>query len=107
MERKIVFSAEVEIYLKNLIDILFDKNYFGFKEDARKYVHEIVKFIMHNDFKINVRETPKTFQKFGKKFIQYKANHRTSWFIFYDQKDNQFLINHIINNHSQEFPELM
>jgi len=107
LERKIVFSEEVEIYFEKLIDILFDNNYFGFKKDARNYVQEIVKFVMSNDFKLNVRKTPRTFQKFGKKFIVYKANTRTSWYIFFDQKGDQFLINHILNNHSHEFPELM
>jgi len=107
LERIIVFSHDVEIYLQSLIDKLYKQNYFGFKNDAKLYVQEIVLFVMDHDFKINVRKTPKKFQKFGKKFIRYKANSQTSWYIYFDQKDNQVLINHILNNHSQDFPDLM
>lgn len=58
---------------------------------------------MNYDFQVNGYNTPENFKKFGKKFIKYKANNNTSWYIFFDQK---ILVNHIINNHSQDFPEL-
>lgn len=60
---------------------------------------------MNYDFHVNGYNAPENFKKFGKKFIKYKANN-TSWYIFFDQKANRFLVNHIINNHSQDFPEL-
>jgi len=107
LERKIIFSDNVEFYLKKLIDTLYDQNYFGFIEDAELYVDEIVLFVINNDFKINVRHTPEKFQKFGKKFLRYKANNHTFWYIFFDQKDDKFLINHILNNHSEDFPDLI
>lgn len=107
MEREIVFSNEVELFLVNLVDILYSKNYFGFNSDAKLYVEEIVFYVMNYDFQVNVYNAPENFKKFGKKFIKYKANNNTSWYIFFDQKGNRFLVNHIINNHSQNFPELL
>ena len=107
MEKIVVFSNKVEIYLKDLVDILYEENYFGLKENAKSYVQEIVLFVIKSDFKFNVRKTPNNLKKFGSKFIKYKANNHTTWYIFFDQKGNQFLINHILNNHSHEFPELM
>lgn len=107
MERKVIFSDNVETYLKRLVDTLYEQKYFGFKQDAKIYVQQIVLFVMNNDFNVNVRYTPQKFQKFGKKFLRYKANNKTSWYIFFDQKGNQFLINHILNNHSQGFPDLI
>lgn len=107
MGKIVVFSNNVESDLKKLVDILHEKIYFGFKNDAKLYVQEIVLFVINNDFKINVRSTPKKLQKFGKKFLRYKANNHTFWYIFFDQRDNQFLINHVLNNHSQDFPDLI
>mgnify|MGYP003593697527 FL=1 len=57
--------------------------------------------------KLIIRNTPKKFQKFGKKYLRYKANNQTFWYIFFDQKEGKFLINYILNNHSQDFPELL
>lgn len=107
MERKIIFSTNIEAYLKELVDILYEKKYFGFEEDARIYVQEIVEFILHYDFKVNVRKTDKNFKMFGSNFIKYKANNNTSWYIFFDKRGNQFLINHILNNHFHDFPDLL
>jgi len=36
----VVFSNNVESDLKELVDILYEKNYFGFKNDAKLYVEE-------------------------------------------------------------------
>ena len=90
-----------------MVDILYYQNYFGFKKDAKLYVQEIVLYINNYDFEINIRNTPKKFQKFGKKYLRYKANNQTFWYIFFDQKEGKFLINYILNNHSLVFPELL
>lgn len=93
--------------MKELIDILYQQNYFSFKKDAKAYVEEIVLFVNDYNFEINVRETPSKFQKHGKKFLKYKANNQTTWYIFFDQKDDKFLVNFILNNHTHHFPELL
>ena len=90
-----------------MLEILFHKNYFGFKKDARLYIQEIVFFILKFNFETNVRATPKSLKKYGAKYFKYTANKRTTWYIFFDQKENNFLINYILNNHTNDFPELM
>lgn len=107
MEKEIIFSKNVELEFSDLIDVLHEKEYFGFEQDTKKYVRNIVHFVLNNDFKVNVRNSPSRLNKFGKKYIKYKANHQTCWYIFFGQKDHRFLINHIMNNHSQDFPELL
>ena len=107
MEKRIIFSVEVKKYLKELVDLLYSQNYFGFKKDAKLYVQEIVLYINNYDFETNIRKTPKSIQNFGKKFFKFKANNRTTWYIFFDQKDNKFLVKYILNNHSKDVPELM
>ncbi|KQS92805.1 hypothetical protein [Chryseobacterium sp. Leaf394] len=103
----IIYSREFHQSIEELIRVLYVKEYFGFELVCQLYAEKIYDFVDYNIYKPIGRDTPKSLQKFGKKCIKYKANHRTSWFIFYDQKGDQFLINHILNNHSHEFPELM
>lgn len=107
MEVIIVYKQEFEDKINDLVDILFSKKYFGFEDYAVDYAEKIYSFIENNIDKPINRNTPETFQKFGKKFLRYKANNHTFWYIFFDQRDNQFLINHVLNNHSQDFPDLI
>lgn len=93
--------------MNELIDILYDKEYFGFKESAKLYVEKIYDFILYNIDKPFSKKSPGKSQKYGKKYIMYKANQQTVWYIFFDHKDNNFLVNYIFNNHSKEFPELL
>jgi hypothetical protein len=98
----IIYSKEIEFYLNDLIDILFYKDYFLYQENAEKYVldlkNEIEKYI---DVK-NKFESPKKFQKYGKNYIIISLNNRSCWFVFFDQKQNRFLIQYITNNHVEE-----
>ncbi len=100
MEKIIInYSPDIEQYLNNLIDVLFAKEYFGFKENAIKYVLNIT-----TDIEINIhlkkhQTTPLDLIKFGKNYISYKANNKTSWYIFFDKKDNRYLVKYITNNH--------
>ncbi|KEY19667.1 hypothetical protein [Kaistella antarctica] len=107
MEKIIVYKKEFEIQIIELIDILIARKYFTFEEYAVEYTIKIYEFIENNiSFPIS-KNCPKKYHRFGKKFLKYKANNRTTWYIFFDQKGNQFLVNHILNNHSQDFPELL
>ncbi|CAD7813790.1 hypothetical protein CHRY9390_02711 [Chryseobacterium aquaeductus] len=107
MEEIIIYSEKFNQSLEELVEILFTKEYFGFRTDCELYVDKIYDYVDFNINKPISRNTPEKFQKYGKKILKYKANNNTSWYIFFDQKDRQFLINHIMNNHSQEFPDLM
>lgn len=107
MVGEIIYSHNFISQLDDLAKILYFKKYFSFIEDVDSYIEKIYDFIDSNIDKPISKNSPKEFQKYGKKFIKYKANHQTFWYIFFDKKDNKFLVNLIINNHSQDFPELM
>lgn len=72
MEREIIFSNGIKVFLTDLVDVLYSKNYFGFEEDAKSYVQEIVLYILNFDFQVNIYETPENFKKFGRKFLGIK-----------------------------------
>ena len=38
----------------------------------------------------------------GKKYIFYKANSRTTWYVFFESNENKILITGILNNHCEE-----
>lgn len=107
MEEIIIYSEEFHRSIEDLVEILYTKQYFGFKYECEFYADKIYDFIDFNIIKPICKNSPSVDQKFGSKFIKYKANNNTSWYIFFDQKENQFLINHILNNHSHDFPDLL
>jgi len=45
---KVIFSPQVEEYLVELVDILYQKKYFGFKESAVQYVRDLVQDTVNN-----------------------------------------------------------
>ena len=107
MEVIIVYKEEFENKINELIDILIIEKYFSFEEYAIDYVDGIYDFILANIQYPISKSSPAKFQKHGKSFIKYTANKRTTWYIFFDQKESKFLVNHILNNHSQDFTELL
>lgn len=107
MEKIVVFSDEFHQSIEDLIEILYDKKYFGFKINCYNYASKIYDFIdAYIDFPI-LKSSPIKFQKFGKFYLKYRANNSTTWYIFFDQRENKYLVNHILNNHHQDFPELI
>ncbi|MFL9833043.1 hypothetical protein [Chryseobacterium terrae] len=107
MEEIVIYSEEFHQSIEELVETLYSKQYFGFKVDCQSYADKIYDFIDFNVMKPISKNSPFPYRKFGKKFIKYKANNNTAWYIFFDQNEHRFLINHIINNHSQEFPDLL
>ena len=62
----VLFRQEVLKYSENLIQLLYDQEYFGFKESAKKYVKELFDEIT-NSLPIRLHKpAPKYFEKYGK-----------------------------------------
>ena len=88
--------------MNDLIDILFYREYFIYIENAEKYIVDLKNEIENY---IDVKQqfaSPKKLQNFGKFYIIISLNNRTSWFVFFDKRDNRFLIQYITNNHMEE-----
>lgn len=85
-----------------LVYRLFKKEYFGFVESSENYINKIIDFIYDNIESFPNKKTPLKLQHFGKNYIFYKINPRTTWYIFFEKENTNFLITHILNNHSQE-----
>lgn len=101
MEREVVFSKNVEIYLNELMLLLFEKGYFSFPDSAKQYVDTLILYIEKNVGTIQGKVAPDYFNRFGKnmKYITYRSNKNTMWYVFYQECKNIFLIRYISNNH--------
>jgi hypothetical protein len=98
----IKFLPEVEDYLEDLIEILYQKEYFGFEESSYEYVLRIVNYVLENIETIKAKITPEDLIHRGSFYITYQSSKRTTWYIFYDREDLNFLIRYISNNHLKE-----
>ena len=101
MEREIIFSKKVELYLDELMLLLFEEGYFGFPDSAKLYVDRLISFIEEHVGVYPGKIAPNYFRRFGQnlKYISYRVNKNTSWYFFYQERNNIFLIRHITNNH--------
>lgn len=103
---KIIFENSVLEYFDNLVFALFEDEYFGFPESAQNYIDKIVGFIISNISTFPHKKTPASIQYLGLNYVFYKANARTTWYIFFEKRDQNYLITTIINNNSSEVSEL-
>ncbi len=89
---KIIFDREVEIHLNKLIDILYEKEYFGFKESAYDYVEWIIDSIENEIDKAPYKVAPPYFSKYGKKlyYSVFKRNTTTQWYVFFNYENEIF-----------------
>ena len=97
----VCYLPEVEIYLFELIELLYDKNYFSFSDQAINYVFKIRQHIESSIATSHKHKAPEYFERYGENmyYIVYKANANTSWYIFFQQKADIYLIRYITNNH--------
>lgn len=102
----VIFTSDVIRYLDGLVVILYKKEYFGFMESAEEYVSNIYDAVPKRIKKCPQKKTPKLLQYLGSNYIFYKANARTTWYIFFEKRDQNYLITGIINNYCPEAKEL-
>lgn len=98
---KIFYKPDVEFYINELIYILYKENYFSYLENAIEYKDNIINFIEQNIATFPSKLTPLFLNHLGSNYIFYKSNSRTTWFIFFEKDENQYLVSYISNNHSE------
>ena len=85
-----------------MVLILFKNEYFGFEENPVEYVLNIVKFIYTIP---SLKKKLIRFNKYGNWYCSYKHNSKTTWYITFDVEDGIYLITHITNNHTADYPK--
>lgn len=99
---KVIFDDVVEVYLNDLIDILYEKEYFGFKASAYDYAGWIVDSIENDIAKMPYKIAPPYFSRYGKDlyYSVFKRNNETQWYVFFNFEDDVFFIRYIGSNHN-------
>jgi hypothetical protein len=106
----VVFNADVKLLFFELIDILYQKEYFGYLDEAKEYVSEIEQYFKTEIPKLHrlglSKKAMSYFEKYGNNlfFAAYRrTTTRTVWYAFYEVFDEKyFKVVHIINNHTKE-----
>ena len=96
------FQNSVLNYFDTLIFVIFEDEYFGFVESSEQYINRIVDFIHSNIDSFPSKKTPIQLQKFGRNYIFYKINPRTTWYIFFVKYNNDYFVTHLMNNHCED-----
>lgn len=99
---KVIFKDKVLDYLDELVYTLFKEEYFSYSEKAQLYVDKIVDFIILEINSFPHKITPQKLQYLGSNYIFYKSNNRTTWYVFFEKRNQNYLITGIINNHCEE-----
>lgn len=103
---EVIFTPSVISYFDDLVIILYKKEYFGFIESAEEYVDNIYDAVPERIKKSQHKKAPKSLQYLGLNYIFYKPNTRTTWYVFFEKRNQNYLITGIINNNSIEVKEL-
>lgn len=99
---KIVFNESILAYLQDVVFVLFKEDYFSYAENSRNYVDKIIEFVISEIEFFPLKSAPIPLKYLGSNYIFYKSNSRTTWYIFFEKANNNYLITRILNNHCQE-----
>lgn len=106
----VVFDENVKFLFFELIDILYQRGYFGFLDEAKEYVSEIEQYFKTEIPKLHKLGLSKKampyFKKYGENlfFATYRRTKtQTTWYAFYEIFGTRyFKVVHITNNHTEE-----
>lgn len=99
--KRVVLSHEFVDELEELFDILVERGCFSYDEYALQYIDDIEQFINSSIHAYPKRKAPVLFAKYGKdlKYIAYRKNAHTTWYVLFEETDSAFFVRHITNNH--------
>jgi len=99
--QKIIVIQDVVVYLDELVKVLYEKEYFGFIDSAINYVVNVYGFIETIPREIH-KKSPVALAKYGTYYSFFNTCSRTTWYLFFEKKDNSYIITGILNNHCEE-----
>tara|TARA_R110002012_G_scaffold50790_4_gene131312 strand:- start:10970 stop:11299 length:330 start_codon:yes stop_codon:yes gene_type:complete len=99
---KVTFTKHTIDYFDELVFSLFMAGYFSYEEIAQGYVDKIIHFIITDIHTFPHKKTPPKLKHLGSRYIFYNSTSRTTWYLFFEKKDNNYIITGILNNHCEE-----
>jgi len=98
----VIVELDVIYYLDSLVNDLYHDEYFSYRENADAYVQKIYEFMQNRIHTFPPKKTPKELSHLGEHYIFYQSNARTTWFVFFEQRNSNYLVTGILNNHCSE-----
>lgn len=105
-EIEVIFTSYVIRYLDDLVVALYKNEYFGFIESAENYVSNIYDAVPERIKTTHHKKTPKSLHYLGSNYIFYKSNNPTTWYVFFEKRNQNHLITGVLNNNNEEAKEL-
>jgi len=102
MADNISYSDDAIYFFNFLISALLENHYFSYYENAEKYVFQIMDDIEKTISTKKKYISPELYKKYGSQYITIKGGNRTTWYAFFEQSGDRYIINHITNNHVNE-----
>ena len=103
---KVIILPQVLDYLENLVEILYQKEYFGFRESSREYVVELIERI-EGDLPLTLHKPAPAYfdpHKEDMHYVWFRVNRQTTWYAFFtkyvENNTTIYLVQHIENNHT-------
>ncbi|MDR0567487.1 MAG: hypothetical protein LBG47_10740 [Prevotellaceae bacterium] len=102
---KVLFLPEVREYFRELVQILYEKNYLGFESTALRYAEDLFSAIADKLPMKEKRHAPAYFDKYGKGmfYATFKKSKYTQWYVFFniyvDSGEVVYLVRYISNSH--------
>ncbi len=104
---KVLVAPEVRQYLKELSQILYDKDYFSYLDYAERYVEELFGDIATTLPTRLHRPAPRHFDRYGEGmyYASFRRSRATTWYAFftrYRDADGSivYLVHRMENNHT-------
>jgi hypothetical protein len=102
---KVLFLPEVRRYFRELENVLFEKEYFGFEESAIQYVRELF-FDIEKTLPMRANKiAPPYFSRYGNDmfYATFRKSKTTQWYVFFtkykEAGETVYLVRYITNNH--------
>jgi hypothetical protein len=102
---RVLFLPEVRDYFRELAQILYEKDYFGFESTAIQYAEDLFDDIADTLPIKHKKLAPAYFDQYGKGmfYAVFKKNERTQWYVFFNIYVNNgetvYLVRYMSNNH--------
>ncbi len=103
---KVIILPEVDDYFTDLVETLYQKEYFGFRASARRYVTELLDAIRDTLPNRLHKPAPRHFDPDGRGvwYTAFRRNYNTTWYAFFTKYNNGgeivYLVHRIENNHT-------
>jgi hypothetical protein len=100
------FNPSVLLYLNELVDVLFYKNYFSIRESAIDYVIRLIDIAESKIVNKQHYIAPKAISHHGGWLIHFNISQKTTWYFVFEKSENRYLVTYVFNNYSKEAQNL-